>query len=216
LHHAGVPRVFECGVARRVPWIATELVKGTPLEALGITQGLATLRDTATILAAAHDRSIVHRNLTPDLIVRAKSGTYITSWADAAVGLDDAVLATATGRTRYYRAPELAATGPCDPRADVFALGAIVYEAITGSLPLLTPVRFPHIPNAVHALLARMLAPSPDDRPSAADVRAEAARLAELHADGEPVIEEVEVELVDIGSVAPSKLRWTPPFGVET
>ncbi len=202
LQQAGVPRVFECGVVRHVPWIATELIKGTPVRQGGTSEALALVRDTAAILAAAHDRGIVHRNLTPELIVRTKTGaTYITSWGDAAVGLDDPPLLAITGRTRYYRAPELAAAGPCDGRADVFSLGAIAYEVMTGSVPLLSPVRFPHIPSAVHSLLARMLAPVPEDRPSMADVRAEAARLAELYTDGGPVIEEVEVELVDIGQL---------------
>jgi serine/threonine protein kinase len=204
LHHPGVPRVYECGVIRRTPWIAVELVRGNVLDTrqrLPVREALVTVRDAAAILAHAHERSIVHRNLTPDRIVRARQGgTFIVAWGDAAVGLDDGAVPVTSGRPRFYRAPELA-SGECEGSADVFALGAVIYEAITGTLPLLQPTRLPDVPHAVHALLSRMLAPVAAERPSATQVRAEAARLAELHADGEPVIEEVEVELVDVGSV---------------
>jgi hypothetical protein len=71
--------------------------------------------------------------------------------------------------------------------------------------------KFPGVPGAFHQLLASMLASGPADRPTAAVVHAEAARLAELYSDGDGAIEEVEVELVDISRTqTPRNLGWIP------
>lgn len=94
----------------------------------------------------------------------------------------------------------------------MFALGAVMFEAATLVLP--EPIqKFPGMPVAVHHLFESMLAPSPEDRPSASAVHAEATRLAELFSDPEAPIEEVEVELIDISRNTPPipSLDWTPP-----
>jgi serine/threonine protein kinase len=219
LHHSGVPRVFECGVHDRRPWVATEHIAGTSIEQaaaerpLPIGEALAVVRDAAAVLAHAHRRSVVHRNLTPGSIVCTATRAFpvcITEWSDAAVQ-DRALPRSSDPAARFYRAPEVVESERCDPPSDVFALGAVMFEAATLVLP--EPVqRFPGVPAAFHQLLASMLAPDPGDRPTAAAVHAEATRLAELYNDGAP-IEEVEVELVDISRTQPAmpNLGWMPP-----
>lgn len=220
LHHSGVPRVYECGVFERRPWIATEFIEGVTIERaaaerpLAIGDALAVVRDAAAILAHAHQRGVVHRNLTPRSVVRTPTRGFpvcITDWGDAAIHENGQPRTTLT-QARFYRAPEVTGDGACEAPADVFALGAVMFEAATLVLP--EPVqKFPGMPVAFHALLAGMLSRRPEDRPSAAVVTTEAARLAELFVDGEAGIEEVEVELVDISRAAPAmpNLGWIPP-----
>lgn len=220
LHHAGVPRVFECGVHDRRPWVATEHVGGTSIEQaaaerpLPIGEAVAAVRDAAAVLAHAHRRGVLHRNLTPASIVCTPGRTFpvcIVDWGDAATD-DRAPPRPGDPAARFYRAPEAADPDRCVAPSDVFALGAVMFEAATLVLP--EPVqRFPGVPAAFHQLLASMLAPEPDDRPTAAAVHAEATRLAELHTDGDAAIEEVEVELVDISraQAAMPNLGWMPP-----
>jgi serine/threonine protein kinase len=205
LHHAGVPRVYECGVLDRRPWVASEQVAGVAIEdaaakrPLPIGDAIAVVRDAAAILAHAHRRGVVHRDITPRSILRTAQRGFpvcITGWGDAAIH-GTALPRTDDPAARFYRAPEAADGDRGSSAADVFALGAVMFEAATLVLP--EPVqKFPGVPPAFHQLLARMLARSDGDRPTADAVHADAARLAELYSDGDAPIEEVEVELVDI------------------
>jgi eukaryotic-like serine/threonine-protein kinase len=224
LHHAGVPRVYECGALERRPWVATEHIDGTSVEQdaaepLAIADALGVLRDAAAVLAHAHHRGVVHRNLTPASVIRTPQrdfGVCVVGWGMASTA-DHAGPPIREPGAQYYSAPELLDTGgggggSGGSAADVFALGAIIFEAATLVLP--EPMqKFPGVPEPFHLLLASMLEREPEERPSAAAVHVEATRLVELFADGGAAIEEVEVELVDIAnaSLAVSGLGWMPP-----
>lgn len=213
MQHPGVPRVFECGVIDRRPWIACELVEGPTLadsiasRPLRVSEVLGLLRDVAEILDHAHRKNIVHRNLRPEVIVRMPGRTFpicITGWSDARIHDAEAELV--------------------DVRADVSALGAVAFTALSGSRPsvLTACERCPGAPRALTALIDRMLSPEPAARPTCAEVRVAAIRIAELSEvaieeevdDGD--IEEVPVELVDISQTPPPVPRrrgWTPALG---
>ncbi len=213
MHHPGVPRVFECGVIHRRPWIACELIEGTPLAEsmaeglLPVVEVLALLRDVAEILDHAHRRNIVHRNLRPEVLLRTGDRAFpvcITGWCDARIHDAEAELV--------------------DLRADVLALGAVAFTALTGARPTMSAVeRSPGAPRALTEMIDRMLATEPEARPSCAEVRAVAIRIAELcevaivEDDAtDELIEEVLVELIDISRgppPIPRKPRWTPPLG---
>lgn len=212
MHHPGVPRVFECGVINKRPWIACELVEGTPLSEaiaqrpLPVPEVLALLRDVADVLDHAHRRNIVHRNLRPEVLLRARDRAFpvcITGWCDARIRDAEAEL--------------------FDLRADVLALGAVAFTALTGARPTVSAVdRAPGAPRALTELIDLMLSADPEERPSCAEIHDAAVRIAELSEvempidDGE-IIEEVSVELVDISRPPPVPLmrkpRWTPPLG---
>jgi len=220
LHHSGVPRVFECGVLEHRPWIATEYIDGASIgqataeRPLAIGEALAILRDAADVLAHAHHRGVVHRNLTPGAIVRTPARGFpicITGWGDASIH-EAAIPQIIHASSRRYRAPELATDSGADGRADVFALGAVMFEAVTRVLPP-EPIRqVPGLAASPYRLLESMLSPRPEDRPTARSVHAEAERLAEVFCDGDGAIEEVEVELVDISQLPQqmSRLGWMP------
>lgn len=210
LQHPGVPRVFECGVVGRRPWIATELVDGTTVaDALerGVmgAEAVATLiRDVAEILAHAHRRGVIHRNLSPELLVRGTSRRHapvcILGWHHARCG------------------------EPVDGSEDIRALGVIAYRALTLDEPTLSAAEMcPGVPLALTRLIDRLLAADPARRPTAAQLHADALRVLELielplieDGDGDLDIEQVEVDLVDI-SATPTptppplpRVRWTP------
>ena len=214
--HPGVPRVYGCGVIARRPWIACELIEGTPLSdelapgrGLPVRELLALLRDAADVLDHAHRRGVVHRNVRPEALLRTPGRAFslcVTGWSDARIHDDVAELV--------------------DLRGDVLALGVVAYTALTGTRAfdeLSAAERCPGAPRMLTRLIDGMLAEDPQARPSCADIRALAINLLEvteieMPLDDDEVIEEVSVELVDISRgpppvPAPRKMRWTPAQG---
>jgi len=114
LRHSGVPRVFEIGVTDGLPWIADELVLGTPLAApIPVEQVVLVIRDACAILAHLHRRGVVHDGIWLDAFVRTDDrGMCLTNWTRARLG------------------------EPEDGKADVHALGTAIYAALPGSAPL--------------------------------------------------------------------------------
>ena len=193
LRHPGVPRVYECGRQGEQPWVACELVEGKPLaetldeRALRADETIALVRDVAEILAHAHARGIVHRNLRPEAIVRGdgKRGfpLCLVDWSSARV-LEDG-------------------------SGDVLALGAIAHLALSGELP--TPERRLAGPAKLVALIEAMMAAEPSARPTAVQVAAAARRLAEPEVQELDAVDVVEIVLPP---PVPTKVKWTPPHGV--
>jgi serine/threonine protein kinase len=221
VHHAGVPRIYECGLHEQRPWVASEHITGAAIEQvaarrpLPVGDALAVVRDAAAILAHAHRRGVAHRDITPRSILRTAHRGFpvcIIGWGDAAVR-GSALPRGDDPDARFYRAPEAADGEGGSGPADVFALGAVMFEAATLALP--DPVqKFPGLPPAFHQLLAGMLARSPAARPTADALHDTASRLAELYSGADASIEEVEVELVDISRSPlglPDLPGWAPP-----
>jgi serine/threonine-protein kinase len=232
LRHPGMLRIYESGVidagtpASR-PWFARERVSGPTMAsvlrpgALDRADAVALLRDLAAVLEHAHRRGVTHCGLIPSrVLLTDRSRGYplcLADWScarthDAAPQPQPVTLAT-----RAYAAPELAAGAPVDGRTDVFALGAIAYQMLTGAEPYEeTPLalvlgggpryvpaamRCTRVPMALTALIDRMLALAPDLRPTSAEVVEALSRIAELIA-------------LTVHAVAPRirRPRWTPPI----
>jgi serine/threonine protein kinase len=217
LRHPGVPRIFEVGMmsdARTTrPWVASELVEGESLAASGVlspVEVLELIRDLADVLAYTHERGVVHRALRLETIVRSETRGYpicIVDWSDARVDASDRARAD-----------------------DIFAIGVIAYQALTGHLPNMpTARRAPGAPARLCLMIDDLLVANPMSRPSAAEARARAKLILETIDDGEPVIEEsidldaaTELSYEDMINepTAPQlpslRTRWTPPHGVNT
>jgi eukaryotic-like serine/threonine-protein kinase len=155
LQHPGIASVYEAGNARpeyddgpghEQPYIAMELVKGKPLTAAASAMNL---RDNLELFArvcdaaeCAHAHGIVHRDLKPSNVLVAEDGqpkVLDFGVARAAEG-PGSTLRTETGRligTLAYMSPEQCggSSGKVDRRADVYALGAILFEVLTGRTP---------------------------------------------------------------------------------
>jgi len=195
LEHDHIVTVYQIAEDRGIPYLAMQLLQGESLHdhlkshpgPLSIDDALRIARETATGLAIAHDRGLVHRDIKPGNL-----------WLDSTTGgrvkiLDFGLVralcdeADGSGRiigTPAYMAPEQAACEAVDGRADLFALGCVLYQAVTGKLPftgesilaLLLAVRLHHpptprslnktIPPALDRLIQRLMAKNPNDRPA--------------------------------------------------
>jgi serine/threonine-protein kinase len=208
LHHPNLVSVLDVGVWEGRPYLVMELVEGGSLEdgraRFGdIPWAIPILGQIARGLAALHEGGIVHRDLKPANVLLGPTGAKITDFGiarqdDAAIGLAatvgvDAPTArasiTRTGAivgTLPYMAPELArGSKNASAASDVFALGLVAYEMLTGKLPFdLPPVMLglagkplgpiPALPEDVPPeLAARIMAclrTDPKDRPPAAEL----------------------------------------------
>ncbi|MFO0850063.1 MAG: serine/threonine-protein kinase [Gemmataceae bacterium] len=146
IQHPGIVQVFEFGTAGEQPYFALEFcpggslagkLAGTPLPP---QDAAALVERIAAAVQAAHDKGIVHRDLKPDNVLFAADGTpKVTDFGLARKVEGDSGL-TRTGAimgTPSYMAPEQA-TGKgkeVGPAADVYALGAVLYECLTGRPP---------------------------------------------------------------------------------
>ena len=227
LQHPGIVKVFESGVLPdRRPWFALELVGGEPLAqvlergSLRAVETVTLVMGLAEILEHAHRRGVIHHGLRPDRVMLSGKRLCIVDWSEArAHDASSQIPHIPTATARAYVAPEVARGDVTDDRADVYALGVIAYQALTGALP--TPAA--HIPAAqrcrnappeLTTLIEQMLAPDRFDRPTAAEVRAELAWLAGIL----EVSPTEHVELVDTDGVPEVALprvrkpRWTPPI----
>jgi serine/threonine-protein kinase len=206
--HANVVDVWDYVDDGDQCYIVMELLSGHTVADLRAELGAIPVERTARIalqicnaLEAAHRLGIVHRDLKPDNIFLTEHGleedfVKILDFGAAKLshlGVDKGFHRTQTGMlvgTPEYMAPEQAAGAKLDQRADLYALGVLMYEMLTGQRPFLgksivetltlhathTPPRpstLPHlpfrIPRAMDDLIMRLLEKDPADRPRSAD-----------------------------------------------
>lgn len=198
LSHPNIVNVYDAGIlsaaegfeGKETTFIVMEWVKGKPLSAclpLSLEQTLAVARQICAALQHAHEHGIIHRDLKPE---------NISVMPDGRARLMDFGLAhSLTSRlttqgviigTVFYLAPEQALGQPLDGRTDLYALGVLLYEILTGRLPftgddplavITQHLHAPPVPPRAHnadipptleALILRLLAKQASDRPSSA------------------------------------------------
>ena len=148
LDHPNVIPVYAAGEHDGVLYIAMRFVDGTDLRALLTAEGAldparaaGVVAQVASALDAAHERGLVHRDVKPaNILVAARGGgehTYLTDFGLTKRTASDSGL-TAAGEwvgTLDYVAPEQVRGEQVDSRADVYALGCVLYELLTGDVP---------------------------------------------------------------------------------
>jgi serine/threonine protein kinase len=196
LAHPGLVVVYDAAIDADPPYLSMERVVGETLQqrlrrgALDPEEAAAVLGEVARALAYVHEHGIVHRDLKPaNILLPPADAPVRAKLADFGIArLLDGDRMTATGTvmgTAAYISPEQASGAPVTPASDVYALGLVLLEALTGERPfpgtaiealaarlardpdLSAPEAAPYRP-----LLARMTARDPAQRPSAADVAA--------------------------------------------
>ncbi len=207
LRHPDIVQTLGSGRDGGLAYLVMEYVPGhdlrrhtMPAGRLPLPQVLRTVRRVALALAAAHAQQIVHRDIKP--------GNVLVHWADDTVKLADFGLArlgdvfrSRTGTfagTPGYMSPEQLAEATIGPATDLYALGVLLFELLTGRLPheaaslgaLLRQVanqpaprarsRRPDLPAGLDDLVAELLQIQPSQRPASAAVLAQ--RLATLEA----------------------------------
>src|SRR6266516_6280868 len=202
LSHPNIAQVYD--YAERAPpvpdFLVMELVDGQSLARLlaegpiGPARTMGIVAQAARGLQAAHAAGLVHRDIKPgNLLVRPDDQVKITDFGIAQAA--GAARLTRTGMlvgTAAYLAPERAAGGLATPASDLYSLGVVAYECLTGQAPFggeplavalahmqqAIPPLPPPVPAAVAALVADLTAKDPSARPpSAADAGDRAERL---------------------------------------
>ncbi len=194
LQHPNIVQVYDYGQADGNYYIVMELVEGTDLRrylrsrgVLDVDRAIIIAHNVALGLGAAHRRDIVHRDVNPQNVLVGRGGSIkLTSFGIASFSKDiNAEQLTKTGMTlgtvQYY-APEQAQGEMVTPAADVYALGIVMYEMLTGRTPFDgdTPVAVvmqhiqdtpvppsqlnPNIPPALEKIILRCLEKVPEMR----------------------------------------------------
>ena len=219
--HPHIVTVFDLGKEADQPYMVTELMGGGDVEGviedasdhrLPLEQAIEIARETCRGLEFAHSRGIVHRDLKPGNVWLTGDGVAKIGDFGLAVAIDRSRLTTEGMMvgTVSYMPPEQAMGGEVTPRADLYSLGAMLYEMVTGRPPFLgddsvaiigqhinTPPVAPtwhngQCPRPLEALILRLLAKDPSERPqSASDVLAalDGLDLTATGRDGAPVEE---------------------------
>ncbi|WP_158835312.1 protein kinase domain-containing protein, partial [Streptomyces sp. NRRL S-350] len=202
LVHPGIAMVFDSGVDQGTPFIVMELVNGRSLAALLSQQPQLPLERAVGIaaavceaLAVAHAAGLVHRDVKPgNIMITADGGVKVVDFGIARAGSSGNLTQTASVLgTAAYLSPEQATASAVDGRTDLYAVGCVLTEMLTGATPFTaeTPVaiafkhvseqplppsaRRPGLPPALDAAVLRLLAKNPADRP--ADASAARAEL---------------------------------------
>jgi serine/threonine-protein kinase len=198
LTHPGIASVYDYGEIDGSAYLVMELVPGQPLSAilaergpLSAEEAVPLLQQAAHALQAAHTAGLVHRDVKPgNLLVTPDGQVKVTDFGIARAGGQAAL--TRTGEvmgTAQYLAPEQAMGRAATASSDVYGLGVVAYETLSGRRPFDadnpiavamsqvndTPAPLPAtVPSAVASVVLQALAKDPDERPHSASDLADA------------------------------------------
>jgi predicted Ser/Thr protein kinase len=210
LKHPGIVAVYETGTYNNVPFLAMEFIEGRPLESLGklpFRQAAQLARDVSLAVHYAHEQGVLHRDLKPqNILVDKDMKPFVTDFglARPIEGGKDLTLTGMVVGTPAYMSPEQAqGRRDLDGRSDVCALGAILYELLTGLAPYTgkSPVdialavvhsetvpprrREPTVPADLEAICLKAMAKERERRYASAKALAEDLQR---FAEGEPIL----------------------------
>src|SRR5512135_951788 len=209
LRHANIVQVYDADVQDDIYYMVMELLEGDTLKArltdyraheepMPLGEAVRVMLDVLDGLAYAHGEGMIHRDLKPANIMLTKRGQAVIGDFGIAqmVGGTRHTLSGALMGTLNYMAPEQGMQNQSDARSDLYSLGIVLYEMLTGKPPFdadtplailmkhvneplpMPPTTNVVIPEAFERILLKVLSKSPDDRYQTAEEMAQAIRAA--------------------------------------
>jgi TonB family protein len=144
LEHPNIIPIYRVGKSGRIIYFVMKFLRGKPLSSVLGTRGTLPpgeikkiLSEVARALAYAHKKEIVHRDIKPDNIMFDEHGHAVVTDFGIAKAASGGKL-TGTGMsigTPHYMSPEQAKAQPLDGRSDIYSLGVVAYQCLTGGVP---------------------------------------------------------------------------------
>ncbi|HEY2935795.1 MAG TPA: Stk1 family PASTA domain-containing Ser/Thr kinase, partial [Gaiellaceae bacterium] len=215
LNHPNIVSIYDRGEAEGTYYIAMEYLDGRSLKELIVSRGPAPInvaidyaRQILAALRFAHRNSIVHRDIKPhNVLVDSDGRLKVTDFGIARAGASEMTEAGSIIGTAQYLSPEQAKGTTVDHRSDIYSVGVVLFELVTGRVPFtgdtaveiamrhLSSVPEPpsalreDVPHELDMVILRALAKDPDDRyQTAEEMEAELDRVSR----GLPVSQETE------------------------
>jgi eukaryotic-like serine/threonine-protein kinase len=244
LSHPNIVSIYDRGEAEGTYYIAMEYLDGRSLKELIVARGpapvMVAIDYARQILAAirfAHRHGIVHRDIKPhNVLVDAEGRLKVTDFGIARAGTSQMTEAGSIIGTAQYLSPEQAKGAPVDQTSDLYSVGVVLYELLTGVVPFSgdTPVEIAmkhlssppeppsvkraEIPRELDLVVLRALAKDPADRyQSAEEMDADLARVAQGAAIS-PATEEAATAIISrppstaVTAITPPRSRETVPY----
>ena len=189
LAHPNIVNVYDVGDENGVYYIVMELVEGITLKNYIERKGRLTIKEATSIaiqvsagLEVAHNNHIVHRDIKPQNIIISREGKVkVTDFGIAKATTSQTTTSSAMGSV-HYASPEQARGGYVDHRSDIYSLGIVMYEMVTGRVPfdgetavtvavkhlqeqMIPPSEYcPEIPYSLEQIIKKCTEKSPDRR----------------------------------------------------
>lgn len=145
LQHPNIVSVYDVGKEGNIHFIVMELIDGRPLSdiikeraPMDYRQAIEITRQVASALSMAHRNNIIHRDVKPHNIMMTRDGMAKLTDFGIAKAVSDSTLVTETSRiigSVHYFSPEQARGAYVDERSDIYSLGIVLYEMLTGQVP---------------------------------------------------------------------------------
>jgi beta-lactam-binding protein with PASTA domain/predicted Ser/Thr protein kinase len=237
LSHPNIVAIYDRGEAEGTYYIAMEYLDGRSLKELIVARGPAPVsvaidyaRKILDALRFAHRNGIVHRDIKPhNVIVDAEGRVKVTDFGIARAGASQMTEVGSIIGTAQYLSPEQAKGAPVDQTSDLYSVGIVLYELLTGKVPFTgdSPVEIamkhisaipeppsslrPDVPDDLDLVVLRALGKTPDERyPSAEEMDKDLGRVAQgLGVSRET--EEAATQILSRSQLTPATMVAAPP-----
>ena len=237
LSHPNIVSIYDRGEAEGTYYIAMEYLDGRSLKELIVGRGPAPVhvaidytRKILDALRFSHRNGIVHRDIKPhNVIVDAEGRVKVTDFGIARAGTSQMTEVGSIIGTAQYLSPEQAKGAPVDQTSDLYSVGIVLYELLTGKVPFTgdSPVEIamkhisaipeppsslrPDIPEDLDLVVLRALAKTPEERyPSAEEMDKDLARVAQGLAVSRET-EEAATQILSRSQMTPATMVAAPP-----